>query len=771
MSALAQPAVLRTIVRGGSADAPRAPVRARPVVRLITFAALGCFGVIEWGRLMKPAPTGRLLGLLGIALMLVALGPFVRRYRKVLAPVIAVVALLGALAVCGVPLSWIRHVRIAVTADWIGQGLQALPGIYIPYSSINEPVRLVILLGAAVLLLDGALLVAFAPAVLSDLRRAGAALPLVALAVVPATLLRPSLPYAEGMLLFVLLAAFVWGERVRRDDLTALLVVCAVTGAAGMFVAPRLDRHKPWVDYQALSRTLAPGYVARFNWAQRYGPVGHQWPHTGRTVLKITAATQEYWKAEDFDRFDGTGWGSANYTAPDLTSYVAPSAFHRWTQTIQVTLTTLEGTDVIAAGEASEPSHLRGTAIEGTSLGTWTDTNPLHSGDSYQVKVYAPKPDASQLSAAGVGYPAAQLRHYLTVFLPVTNDNPQEVVFPLFGAHGSPENIADLTNYATGASVLAASPYRRAYGLARRLAQGAATPYAFVQRVLSYLRPEYGFFYDANTAPSRYPLLNFLFNTKAGYCQHFAGAMALLLRLGGVPARVAVGFTSGKHSSATSTWDVTDKDAHAWVEVWFPRYGWVAFDPTPGTAPEFSAGRAINPSGVGISGTLPSFVKVRPRSAHGFGPNPGSGGVAPVHQASSSDATPLVAGGLLLALIIAGLLLTYGPAERSEEALLAELERALERSARPVPANVTLAALEDRFGNSSEAASYLRTLRLARFAGHGGLPTPRQRRALRRQLRSRLGVAGALRALWALPPRWSLPRAGRRSPGRVLNSR
>ena len=56
--------------------------------------------------------------------------------------------------------------------------------------------------------------------------------------------------------------------------------------------------------------------------------------------------------------------------------------------------------------------------------------------------------------------------------------------------------------------------------------------------------------------------------------------MALMLRYLGIPARVAVGFTSGKWKDGG--WTVTDRDAHAWVEAWFAGYGWLAFDPTPG---------------------------------------------------------------------------------------------------------------------------------------------------------------------------------------------
>jgi hypothetical protein len=76
------------------------------------------------------------------------------------------------------------------------------------------------------------------------------------------------------------------------------------------------------------------------------------------------------------------------------------------------------------------------------------------------------------------------------------------------------------------------------------------------------------------------PLVGFVVDTRSGYCQHFAGAMALMLRLLGIPSRVAAGFVPGHYHDGT--WTVSDHDAHTWVEAWFPRYGWLAFDPTPG---------------------------------------------------------------------------------------------------------------------------------------------------------------------------------------------
>jgi hypothetical protein len=75
------------------------------------------------------------------------------------------------------------------------------------------------------------------------------------------------------------------------------------------------------------------------------------------------------------------------------------------------------------------------------------------------------------------------------------------------------------------------------------------------------------------------PLEHFLFDTKAGYCQHFSGAMALLLRFGGIPARVATGFSPGGFRKSQGEWIVRDRDAHSWVEAWFDGIGWVTFDP------------------------------------------------------------------------------------------------------------------------------------------------------------------------------------------------
>ena len=107
-----------------------------------------------------------------------------------------------------------------------------------------------------------------------------------------------------------------------------------------------------------------------------------------------------------------------------------------------------------------------------------------------------------------------------------------------------------------------------------------------------------GFAYDSNVDPAENEgdLLDFLTTDKRGFCQQYATAMAVLVRALGLPARVAVGYQSGTKREA-GTFVVTTGDAHAWVEVYFPDYGWLPFEPTPGRGlgPSTTTGTYLNP--------------------------------------------------------------------------------------------------------------------------------------------------------------------------------
>jgi hypothetical protein len=149
-----------------------------------------------------------------------------------------------------------------------------------------------------------------------------------------------------------------------------------------------------------------------------------------------------------------------------------------------------------------------------------------------------------------------------------------------FGTPGRDEQVDALFD---DERYLALWPYEQMWEQAKRLRADARTPYGAVVAIETWLRSTGGFRYDEQPPASGAglpPLAHFVAEGKRGYCQHFAGAMALMLRMLGVPARVAAGFTSGKREDGG--WTVTDHNAHAWVEAWFPGYGWLAFDPTPG---------------------------------------------------------------------------------------------------------------------------------------------------------------------------------------------
>jgi transglutaminase-like putative cysteine protease len=684
--------------------------------------------------------------MLALAIVLAGAGAaLVERHRR-LAIGLAIVAVVAMFPIAGIPFTWIRHVRIAVTANAIGQGLTALPDVLVPYLGINHWVRVVIVLGAGVLLLDAALLAAFSPRSIGDLRRAAAALPLVALAVVPTTLVKPHLPYLQGVILFLLLAAFMWAERAPTREVAAAVAVVCLAGIGGTIVAPRIDPGHAWVNYAALTGALAPGHVDRFDWTQRYGPL--RWPQIGEEVLDVQARHPDYWKAENLDEFNGTGWTSANNGPPIPAGYITHAALAQWTQTIQVTIHAMRTLDVIAAGTAATPTHVAEGVLPGISPGTWQAGALLQPGDSYRVSTYSPRPTAAQLAAAGTDYPVALLPAYLTIIVPgyyartVGTVPKQDALFPPFGASASSAYGPTTANVV---SQLAYSPYARAYALATRLARQSATPYAFVQSVMAYLR--HGFSYDQRTPAVSYPLEAFLFRTKSGYCQQFAGAMALLLRMGGVPARVAVGFTQGVYDSATHAWIVGDTDAHAWVEAWFPGYGWVRFDPTPAVAPALGGRISLvtrNPNGG--AGAASNGHGLKSPGSTLIGHHGGGGGSFPIW---------IVLAGLALA-VAAVLLALRRRGDRGApggEELLAELERALRRCGRPVSDGVTLAALEHRFRTTPAAAEYVRAVRLQRYAGSAARPTHGQRRALRAALAAGLGATGWLRALWALPPR------------------
>jgi len=126
----------------------------------------------------------------------------------------------------------------------------------------------------------------------------------------------------------------------------------------------------------------------------------------------------------------------------------------------------------------------------------------------------------------------------------------------------------------------------RAAALARQWREETPEPSRLAERALTMFHRE-AFRYTL-----RPPLLgrdsvdDFLFGTRAGFCEHYASAFAVLMRAAGVPARVVTGYQGGELNPVDGFWVVRQADAHAWAEIWLAERGWVRVDPTAAIAPE-----------------------------------------------------------------------------------------------------------------------------------------------------------------------------------------
>ena len=124
----------------------------------------------------------------------------------------------------------------------------------------------------------------------------------------------------------------------------------------------------------------------------------------------------------------------------------------------------------------------------------------------------------------------------------------------------------------------------RVWTLARQLGENQATPYDRALAVQNYLAQNYTYSLNVQRSTDMPLLEDFLFVNKAGHCEFYATAMTILLRLQGIPARVVNGFARGRWNEFGHFFTVRQSDAHSWVEVYFPSFGWIQFDPTPGAA-------------------------------------------------------------------------------------------------------------------------------------------------------------------------------------------
>jgi transglutaminase-like putative cysteine protease len=280
-----------------------------------------------------------------------------------------------------------------------------------------------------------------------------------------------------------------------------------------------------------------------------------------------SARPPTYLRATVLDDFRNDAWAIG---VPRLADSLEPAAAYRPSNQTREIVTVNSLADTHLAG-GSIP--IRFEAADGAPLvrfgpGFAALNQNLPHGFRYTVWSYAPDPTPAALRRSPPDYPTELEDEGLIA----VGDNLTGVPF------GFPNRASVMLGLVK--RQLDVDQYLPLARLAERVAGDARTPYDAVEQLQRWFLSG-RFHYSNHPAVVAPPLVGFVTKTHAGYCQHFAGAMALMLRYLGIPARVAVGFAGGSYDQAQNVWNISDREAHAWVEVWFKGYGWLPFDPTP----------------------------------------------------------------------------------------------------------------------------------------------------------------------------------------------
>jgi transglutaminase-like putative cysteine protease len=775
--------VVATAVNGSSAPVrERRPGALMPTgtARLVGYVLLALLGALEWQRMVDGLPAGHallwvLVGTVAAAGVL-ACERLPRRWADVGTVAVAALALPAAWLAAGLDLGLLRESRWPELGDGVARGLEALSNVKLPYEGVDPwPARVIEASGALLCALAG--LLSVWPRGRSNGYPFLALVALLVLVAVPVVSLGGTRPILLGMVLAALTVVFLSLERLPLRPGIGVAALLGLALAGALPIGAAADKEEPWFDYKAWAEGLGPEDPVRFGWEHGdYGPI--DWGRTGAEVVRVSASRPSYWKVETLDGFDGVAWREStgrrrfNGAFDEL-----PDGFANqpgWRDELRVSVRRLRGREVIGAGTVLNVRDSTRDVRRGFTFGSFWAESELRRGDSYTADVYVPRPSPGQLAAARAASSAKPDQRSLRI--PITGAGEgiplspgrfrpmyAEIEFTDVDGRG---NVAATARYPQldvtddGDVAMRNSPYARTWRRALQLRRLADDPYEYVLAVNRYLQGS-EFRYDERPAPYEpgvAPLEAFINDTKAGYCQHYSAAMAMLLRMGGVPARVATGFSPGGYSRSRDAWIVRDTDAHSWVEVWFEGLGWVASIPRPRRRPRAPDQRHR----IGARSRRRRLV-IDAGDAAGGAPTPapeirGCAAISPTTRCATRPRKRRWRRGAGRWLAIVGGLLGIGAsgfgvlvwrARRGggyldPERAIAELQRALRRTGRDAPVGTTLAQLEQRLNLSSDAAGYVRALRAGRYAPAASRPSKEQRRALRRDLADGLGPAGRL---------------------------
>ena len=340
--------------------------------------------------------------------------------------------------------------------------------------------------------------------------------------------------------------------RARTRRVVRLLVYSAVASAFAVGIARFLPWAQPHVE-EATARALNPSYAISqpaFSEHARLGSV-ESLALSHRVVLRMWSGSALKLRGRVLVDFDGQTWHGAQ-TVPHtfMAAGATPLAsLHEW-------LDEVEGVTFVEPGPLGLDDERRARVVMVMDL-----AGPLMTpGSTRLVKLKAPA--LARDSFGIVQAPGGRVEVYSVV------PGPRK---------GTPE-AGELPR----ARYLAVPPETdpRLRVLAAQLGEGTRTEEERVSRTLEYLARELQYSLTPGRFHSRQPIAEFLFEKKKGYCEYFASAAALLLRLQGVPTRYVSGF-SPSEGRVAGHYVVRESEAHAWIEALLPERGWVELDPTP----------------------------------------------------------------------------------------------------------------------------------------------------------------------------------------------
>jgi protein-glutamine gamma-glutamyltransferase len=619
---------------------------------------------VAWLRLEHPVGAlWRVLALLALALA--ATLPRRRRLRGVAAVAATVAAAQVAVGVDLVP--WrldrpgsafgLAH-SFSTLGTRFGDGFSDFYGTHLPFDPrVHVAMHELVLSGLFLFALGVALLVAARKPVASSLM-------LLAGAGWPATLLGPSRGVAMGAAILAAALVLLAGLGSRRVPVLAIPAAAVVAVAAIAVGSATAARHGlvKWQSWNLAHVAIGPTDVG-FVWNAQYG--GLKFSGRPTTVLQVQSTrSPTYLRAAVLDDFNDDAWVVGTPRPAD--SLEPRAALLPKNQTRQVVTVDALADAHLAGGSIP----VRFVAANGAPLvrfgrGFAALNQNLPRGFQYTVWSYTTRPSAAALRRSPPDYP---LRLTLDGLLDVGHG----VTLPPFG---TPARNHDVALFAANRPEL--HPYLPLARLAVKVAGGARTPYGAVEALQRWFLST-RFHYSNHPAVIRPALVGFVTKTHAGYCQYFAGAMTLMLRYLGIPARVAVGFAGGTYDPASHIWNISDREAHAWVEVWFKGYGWLPFDPTPaapGSAPrqtlaglpaaaKSGAGGSAT-SGAGAAGaaggTTAAEQKLNSFNGFAHGPGPHSQSPAPalgIGSGGTDRSRPVLLLLAVLAAAVAGIVLT-----------------------------------------------------------------------------------------------------------------